>query len=364
MKHKAFGWCWTLAALCTAVAPASAADIAPVYKAMPTVAADNYYAWVDGFYEKIRLPSYVIGLRTLTTDLLLDRGTIQGFDPRLDGGGVRGAVGFRVPGSTLRFEFGGSYVAADGRAEQSSAVPPSALGVQFLNGSTPRGTPGCSNTFFFTISCRVDGRLASDYAAWRLDGKAASDLTWGWGTLTPHLAVFGGNTRADQALVQSYTQVEGAGGLLSSGSYRADTALNWTDVGARFGLDVKVPVTGSLTIELRNWIGAADRKTEFSGRDSITSTDGAFADPAGSAHWTNGRRTVFLANAEAGLAYRFTPAGSLRAFAGLNYDGSVPGIAGPTFTGNFFFPDTAKPVTIVYASETSWYVGGGAAMAF
>jgi hypothetical protein len=50
---------------------------------------------------------------------------------------------------------------------------------------------------------------------------------------------------------------------------------------------------------------------------------------------------------------------TLRAFGGVNYDNSVPGITNPTFAGSPGGPtSTTTPAHIYLASETSYYAGG------
>jgi hypothetical protein len=50
---------------------------------------------------------------------------------------------------------------------------------------------------------------------------------------------------------------------------------------------------------------------------------------------------------------------AVRGFVGLNYDGSVPGIANPTFAGLAGAPTSKSAASIYYAHETSYYAGGG-----
>jgi hypothetical protein len=75
-------------------------------------------------------------------------------------------------------------------------------------------------------------------------------------------------------------------------------------------------------------------------------------------------RAVFLANAEAGLSYKFNPNFTIRGFAGLNYDSNVPGISAPTFTGSAAVPGVGTAAGIAYSSETSYYAGGGVSVKF
>jgi len=55
---------------------------------------------------------------------------------------------------------------------------------------------------------------------------------------------------------------------------------------------------------------------------------------------------------------------TLRAFAGLDYDSRVPGISSPTFTPPNLITTVGTPAGIRYASEVSYFVGGGVSVRF
>ncbi len=55
---------------------------------------------------------------------------------------------------------------------------------------------------------------------------------------------------------------------------------------------------------------------------------------------------------------------TIRGFVGANYDGSVPGITNPTYTGSVNGPTSTTPASIYYAHETSYYAGGGLVVRF
>src|SRR5262245_42554200 len=118
MRHQllAGAACGVLLGL-VSIDSARAADIAPVYKARPAVVVDDYYVWADAMYERVNLPTYSLGLKRVgVVPAFPDVGAVQSFDPRLNGAGGRGAFGYRLPGSGLRVEVGGSFVAEIGRA--------------------------------------------------------------------------------------------------------------------------------------------------------------------------------------------------------------------------------------------------------
>jgi len=322
----------------------------------PAVAADNgYYFWIDGTADKIRLPAYQLGLHNVSDVTAHDAGPIQRFDPRLDGGGFRGAIGYVVPATTVKFELGGSYAAAKESLQLSSASN-GLVGARFLNGSGMVGIAfDCS--FPATIGCTTAGNLNTEYTTWQLNGKVSADWQYGRVTVSPHLAVFGGNTRVGQTLSQSFAQPFSG----NSGTYSASTTENWTDIGARIGADLSAEVAKTLTLDVGGWVGGASRYTSLSGHDVGADSTGNTVFGGGSTLSIDGSKTVLLANAEAGVAYRPLQMVALRGFVGLNYDSRVPGIANPSFAGSFGAP-TGTAASIFYAAETSYYAGGGLLM--
>jgi hypothetical protein len=340
---------------------AAAADLpaaVPVYKA-PAVAVgpSDFYLWVDGAYDAVRLPTYALGYQNLTV-ALMDLGPAQSFRSSLDGGGVCGAVGYVLPGSDTRIEFGGSYVAASGTAAPFASPAPSEVGMQFLNGSLVVNGATCSGG---TFTCAVAGTLTTSYSAWQVNGKVATDWKLGAVTVTPSAAIFGASSHANQTLSQSFTQFD-LGVTDESGTYAANTSLRWTDIGARAGLDVTAPLAGALTVGFGGWIGLAERHSSLSGSDTEVDKFNFF--PGASTISTTANKGVFLANAEAGIACNVTSVLSLRGFAGLNYDASVPGIASPAFSGNVLAVTATTPAHIDYTHETSYYTGGGVSYRF
>jgi hypothetical protein len=337
--------------LAFATGAATAADLGPVYKApvAAAVAPSGFYLWMDGYSERLRLPTYALG--TYSNGLT----PTQTFDPQLSGPGVRGAFGHILPGSTTRVEVGGSYIAARGTIAAETAVP-TAPGIPFvipvfLNGSgATAGSPNCNAP----TPCTVAGTLRTDYAAWQVNGKVATDLTYGRVTVTPSAAIFGGNARTNQTLDQTATQA----GIGPSYVYTANTVLRWTDFGGRAGLDANVAITDTISVGARGWIGGASRSTSLAGSDNEVPIHAGTA--GASAITASSSRFVTLYNIEAGIALKVAPQAALRAFAGLNSDGSVPRITSP-----IGLPIAAiAPAGIGYARETSYYAGGGISIAF
>jgi hypothetical protein len=342
-----------------ATAPASAADMAPVYKAAPAavVSPSGYYVWVDGMYDRVRLPSYALGLHNvITVGTFPDAGLVQSFDPSLNGGGVRGAIGYILPGSTWRFELGGSYIGANGT--NSAVATASTIGganVQLLDGTLPATTAFVCNG---ATTCTTASTLSTSYTAWQFNGKAAADWKFGSILVTPSVAIFGGNARTGQSLTQTLTQSNFPGSHLN---YTASTTLRWTDAGVRAGLDTSIPLTPAFSIGLGGWVGVAQRHTSLSGNDASTASSLNFI--GASTLSTSANKGVFLANLEAGLAYKMTTAVTLRGFAGLDYDASVPGISSPAFV-TVVPAANRTPAGISYSHESSFYAGGGVVVRF
>src|SRR5712691_4099814 len=152
----------------------------------------------------------------------------------------------------------------------------------------------------------------------------------------------------------------------TAGTYAANTSLRWTDVGARAGLDVTAALTDTVTLGIGGWVGVAERYTSLSGTDVGSSTPLALFNGA-TAISSSASTGVFVANAEAGLAYKFSPTTIFRGFAGVNYDDKVPGITRPVYTGTLAVAPvttTLIPAGIYYARETSYYAGAGVIMTF
>jgi hypothetical protein len=335
-----------------AVSPAAASAYAafmPVYKAPAAAAVNgNLYFSLDSMYDRVHVPAYSLGMRNVDATNITNIGPLQTYDPGLNGVGVRSAIGYFLPGTSTRFELGGSYVGANGSQSQFTTTTATDVAIQLISGRQP-GSAFVGPTFNPTTS----GNFSTDYSAWQFNGKVANDWKYGLVTVTPSLAVFGGNTRVGQALTQSMLQPITNNRL----AYSADTTERWTDIGARVGVDVSAPVTTALTVGIGSWVGVANRRTSLSGNDTSTSNNSGFN--GSSTLSINDNKNVFLANVEGGFAYKLTQIVALRGFAGLNYDGSVPGIAPPSFTGGASTATSTTAASIYYAHETSYYAGGG-----
>jgi hypothetical protein len=358
--------------------PARAADL-PVYKAPPTAVTasyDGWYVWADSSYQDIRLPGYSLGFAT-GTEIPFGAGTAccgtnlgfsENFSPRATGFGVAGAIGRILPpgtffGTNARLEFGGSYVNATGTQTGTSGpsafLLPNSGELQLLNG-TPVLNFGCGAGSALA-ACTERSSLGSNYLAWQLSGKAATDFKNGQFTLTPSAAVFGGAARNNQSLSQLLT-ANLVIGSTESVAYVANTNLRWTDWGARAGLDAKIDVTNWVAAGVGGWVGVADRTANLTGNDTSDFMPVAFPPIIRMSSISSSATTAaLLANAEANLTIRPTAAVTLRGFVGLNYDSRVPGITAPTFTPLF---GSTAPAGISFQAETSYYAGGGVTVKF
>jgi hypothetical protein len=362
-KARTQAWAGSATAISPAAANTYAADL-PVKAPPKGVAVGQYgfYAWLDGSYQRINLPNYSLGYKNFNTTTLTTSSIIDSFDAHADGFGIAGGIGYLLPyaptspwfGSDLRVEVAGSYVNASATQTGGASITgsiPTGIGFVLLNGFA-LGAAGCA-----VIICQTTDSLHTDYSSWQISGRIASDYRFGLVTLTRSLGLFGGNTHNDQTLTQSLAQTSIVAPNLV---YNATTTLRWTDLGGRFGLDGKMAVHPWVTLGLGGWVGWAGRWTDFTGTDSWNT--GFFT--IGSSVVASDTTTAFVANLEASVAITPSPNWTARAFIGLNYDDSVPGIATPTSTSLTVPPVTIAPAGIVYAKETSYYAGGGVTYRF
>lgn len=368
-------------AVTTAVSFVALTQIVPAadmpIKAPPAAAvtqAGGFYVWADGSYQSVKLPKFGLGLRNVDPVALTDRGVVDTFDPRATGFGVRGAVGYVFApgtfapmfGSDVRFEIGASYINVDDKSSSGTTfVPTFAGGISLLSGATfPSASYFSINCATGAFNCSTSAALETNYRSWQVDGKLASDYKMGAFKLTPSVAVFGGNARNNQSFAQVFAQHDPTGLLFNSITYNSGTSLDWTDVGARAGLDAQFSVNTWLSIGAGGYIGFAHRSASLSGSDSTAY--GLFGPIAAatSSVAASADKTALVANAEANVTINVTPRAALRAFVGLNYDDSVPGISSPTFTGPFNGATSVTPAGILFQKETSYYAGGGALVRF
>jgi hypothetical protein len=345
-----------------AVTSASAADL-PV-KAPPTAAvaySDGFYIWVDGSYQSVALPKFDLGWRRFDAFGASSTAT-ESYDPKATGAGFSGAIGHIFPngtfsplfGSNVRIELGASYVKADAaQSGTGAAVAGSSNAIALV------GRPIASEGWGCGPPCFTTSTLGTNYAAWQLNVKAASDFKSGVVTITPSMAVFGGDTRDHQNFLQLLFL---DGGSVLADTYSARSNLDWFDWGAKLGVNGRIDVTNWLAVDLGGTIGFAWRDASLSANDIVA--DLFFPIPHNTSSVNiSSNTTPLLANAEASVVIKPFAAMAIRAFAGLNYDSQVPGISAPNFTGSVL-PTPSTPSGIKFSPETSYYVGGGVIIPF
>jgi len=343
----------TTALVLACVGGAQAADL-PL-KAPPTAVVSSsggVYFWIDGSYQSVNLPTYDLGFKRSSAAGNPDLGSAQSFDPTATGSGIAGALGFVLPqgtflswGRNFRLEVGGSWVDASDNQTGTGGNFPSAT--QLVGGQVV--------DFGCTPACSFAGTLSTRYTAWTGNLKAAGDYQFGGTIVTPSIAIFGGRARNDQQFTQTFALVPAP--QPATPDYAAVSSLHWTDVGAKFGLDAAVPLTSSLIFGIGGNVGFADRNVSMAASDE-------YLGASFSAITAGATTTAFIANAEARLTFKPWANTALRAFGGVNFDNSVPGISRPTYAGPAALVVQGTPAGIKFESETSFYAGGGITVEF
>jgi len=324
---------------------------------------DRFYVWADGSYQHLMLASVALGEKDNLATAFVSR-----LNPKVTGYGVSGGFGYVLPpgvmpGSNARIEVSGAFTEASGNDAQlltsyiASSVDTFTSPV-LLNGATSGTALGCNVIFL----CTVSTTLRSDYTAWRLAGRVASDFVAGNLTITPWVGVLAGRSSNDQSYAQTVVH-QG----ISTTTYKASWSLRWTDVGARVGLDTNIHAVPGLAFGLNGNVGVVHRKTSLDASDVKNPPDnfslpGPVIVPSNSSISSSATANAMLLNGEASVTAKPTSAITARAFAGVVYDNQVPGIVGSASPG--FGAASGQPAGIKFESTTSYYVGGGAHVAF
>jgi hypothetical protein len=332
-------------ACCAQQMPASAATI----PAKSTVG--GFYAWAAGEWRSVGLGTFDLGLTATAGGSNL--GPIHSYNLRTDGYGVAGAVGYVLPswalpaayGTNVRVEIGLDYAAADARQSQAGSVGTSAW--TRLDGSaTFLNFPLCTG-------CSVSSALTTAYQAWHLSAKGASDYRLGGVTLTPSLTLFSGQSRLNHDFTQSTFDRATAGGPVTD-TYTATIAVRWSDIGIKLGLDTRVPVGGPVTAGLGGMVGIAHREASLTANDALL--NGQTQTASTSTLGTHQHREVLVAGAKADLTAQLPNGVVASAFAGVEYDDKVPGIAAPTYA---LAGASGTPASLQFTSQVSYFAGGG-----
>ncbi len=351
---------------CSMVAGVAIADEVPAGKAPleTSMSADGWYFSADGAWQSVKLPAYSLGFRRVAEPLFPDAGAFQTFNRHIDGYMVRGAAGYFLPpawsdtlfGANTRVEIGGLYGHASGSASGTAVYTGGGVVTQTLDGAGANGGYVCADF----QHCTTNSNLSTSYSNWQFNGKIAGEYSIAAISVAPSLAIFGGKARVNQTLAQTIQ----IGVAATTPTYDASTSLRWRDVGARAGLDLKFEVIPRVEVGLGGWAGFAGRRASLDGTDlAVDHVVGLMA--GDSAISSSANATPFLANAEAGVAFKWLPALTVRGFTGLNYDSKTPGIASSSFTGGIGGGITSRtPAHITFHAETSFYAGGGITWTF
>ena len=323
-----------------------------------TTSAGSFYIWADGSYQSVSLPQFGLGLQrdTATT---LSAGSFETHNPRPSGYGVVGALGYVLPpgtllsafGSNARIEVGASYI--DASVTQNGA-------------GAPNGTPGmlwqtlnglmAADTNCGAGACSTTSTLVTQYRSWNVHAKFAGSHRLDKLELTPSVLVSGGETRSEQAFSQTWYAAGANTGL----GYSANSAMRWTDWGARAGLDAKFSLTNWLILGIGGNAGFAVRSVSRAA-NAVCGCAGVTEAPTMIA--ASDTVIPFVGNVEASFALKPNSSITLRGFGGLNYDSKVPGISAPSHSGPVAVSTFGTPAGIKYEALTSWYAGGGLAVA-
>ncbi len=229
----------------------------------------GFYASIDGSQQTVNLPTYDLGWKLRNFGPEVGLGPSETYNPRVNGYGLSGALGYVVPdgtfssfwGESVRFEIKAAYTHAEGTAA-GRGPNNDGFAAQLLDGSF-----GETNGFGPASGVHTWSTLATDYSAWNVSLKVAADHRMGALTLTPSLTVFGGHANNDQRFFQELGTGPGPG----SRNYRAASSVQWMDWGAKLGLDGKLQITDWLNVGLGGNIGTAFRDVSMSANRRVQS---------------------------------------------------------------------------------------------
>lgn len=320
------------------------------------------YFSLDGSWQQVNLPSNSLGFQLLSPTLSDPRAL--SISHSIDGSALRGFIGYYLPGDythtvlgrNTRFEIGGQYVQASGTSGGTSSSDDGGAVRLNLDGSISASGYACSGG----QTCTVDGDASAKYSSWQMTGTFAGDYRYGAMTITPSMGVLGGEAKTSLSSEQTLSVSSSANNAI----YEARTTLDWTDLGARIGLNGRAEVAPGVTMGVGGWAGFAVRRASLSGSDVLVDQIiGGFISGSSVVSGVDADTTAFLANIEIDAAYRPMPGISVRAFAGLNFDNKVPSISSATFAGSFS-PAATEAASISFHPETSYYAGARVTWAF
>jgi len=322
-----------------------------------SAAAGPFYARAGASYQSMDLPSVDLGQKRLGFAVVgglavnSNGGPIATFNPVASGYGVDGAFGYFLPpgvvsptfGARPRVEFYASYIRATDNQSSATTLLPGTSSFQHVNGVL---------SFFLICGadpCPTTSSLQSKYEAWHVGTKASSDFAMGPLTLTPSLAIFGGEARNQQQLFQSTSFVTVVANPVTLFETASETATD--RFGSRIGLNGKYDVMSWLALGLGGNLGLAARNIRLHAYDNSSSAGGKDTFTAGKnvADFTAGAEASVIARAGANISFKL--------FGGFTYDNNVPGITAQNYTGVLFNNNPVTPVGIKTEGEIGYYAG-------
>jgi hypothetical protein len=277
--------------------------------------------------------------------------------------------GFVPPilGTDARVEVDGHYAHTNASQSQTTAVGTFGVYPELLGGTVANNGWLCGTS---TFSCPTTSALTAQFTAWQLTAKAESDFHLGTITVTPSVALIGGEGDNNEGLRQNLTQLDSGAPNGNFQDYSATVKLHWRDIGGKVSLNGGVPVTPWLSLSLGGSVGVVDRDAHLSGNDFFNSNVPLTApqtNPLASSVSGSDNTAAFMSTFEASVNVTPLPGLLFRGFAGLNVDSGIPGVTTPSYTGS----EALSPATIIsvpakvkFSSETALYIGGGAVVRF
>jgi hypothetical protein len=199
--------------------------------------------------------------------------------------------------------------------------------------------------------CEFSSQLTTRYSAWHLGINATSDIQTGPLTWIRSIELIGGRTRTRQTLNQTD----------SFEFYTSQTKLYWSDVGAKVGLGVTMPLSPAVEFGLGGTLAVVHRHVRLHGQDRLDDSLGTLFETSIGA---TANTWAVVPGGQAQLLFRAHPQMQVRVFGGLQWDSRVPGIVSPHFSPDQLFTFMGDPASIGFSGQTSYFVGGGFTYAF
>lgn len=305
-----------------------------------TVSASGVFFSAEADYRNVKSPSYSLGAHSVDLATGGDAGALNVVKPRLSGAGGQATLGYFLPAGTLpaafantRIALSGGYFTADGRQNASYVdIFPAWV---MLDGTT---VPACD--------C-ISSLLETKQSGWRFGLSATADINQSFAIWSPSIELVAASTRTRQTL----TQVD------TGGIYIANTRLEWTDLGVKFGLMTSLPLSPMLDWGVGGSVSVLYRWADFNGDDYLS----LFGTAVTSLASIEANTWAFVPALQTQLTLRPAANAQFRLFGAVEWDNRVPQIVAPTFS---FFVLPGEPVRLDFGSQTSYRIGGSFVYAF